>query len=210
MPPVAKAKVLVQTPSDWRGQLFYWSGEVKKRSGPKMAAATERSFSWRGDWSTGLEGAGQGGPNTFDCTLTLADTADTLLRADSNTIAAIRSSYLLDQGDGLGLQTFRDHAHDVIIGPAQTSEGRHGQWAVVAGCGKTEFGCFITHGRLSVDGPATSLLLARRYLRDSDSRAKLSPSQLLPSHPIPEVLTEDIVETVIPWRLLGQKGGRGK
>lgn len=192
-----------EVPSDWRGPLFFWRGQVVR--------GEDRTFSWCGDWATDMRDAGQGGPNSFACTLTLASdnnfytNTDFMLMAETPTKAAISSSYLLDQGDGLGLQTFLDHSHDVIVGPAQ---GR--RWAAVAGCGSTEFGRFVTHGRLSVDGPATTLLLARRYIRDSDSRAKLSPAQLLAEASLtlpetPEAMTDDAAIALLPWRLVAKE-----
>ena len=72
----------------------------------------------------------------------------------------LTGSYQLDQGDGRGHHTYTDDWHDMIV-------SCRGQYAVVAACGDTQFGRFISLGY--VDGQ--EMMLARRYVADDDVRA---------------------------------------
>ena len=72
----------------------------------------------------------------------------------------LTGSYQLDQGDGRGHQSYSDDWHDMTV-------SIRGPYAVVAACGETQFGRFISLGY--VDGQ--DMMLARRYVADDDSRA---------------------------------------
>ena len=72
----------------------------------------------------------------------------------------LTGSYQLDQGDGRGHHTYTDDWHDMAV-------SIRGQYAVVAACGDTQFGRFVSLGY--VDGQ--EMMLARRYVADNDVRA---------------------------------------
>ena len=72
----------------------------------------------------------------------------------------LTGSYQLDQGDGRGHQSYSDDWHDMTV-------SIRGPYAVVAACGETQFGRFISLGY--VDGQ--DMMLARRCVADDDSRA---------------------------------------
>ena len=72
----------------------------------------------------------------------------------------LTGSYQLDQGDGRGHQSYSDDWHDMTV-------SIRGPYAVVAACGETQFGRFISLGY--VDGH--DMMLARRYVSDDDVRA---------------------------------------
>ena len=72
----------------------------------------------------------------------------------------LTGSYQLDQGDGRGHQSYSDDWHDMAV-------SIRGPYAVVAACGETQFGRFISLGY--VDGQ--DMMLARRYVADDDVRA---------------------------------------
>ena len=96
--------------------------------------------------------------------------------------ATLAGSYKLDQGDGLA--DFSDISHEVyaIDGPpghhALGEQGAETDWAVVGATGNTEFGRFVSLGRLdgaeSYDSGYSRLTLARRYLDDDDPRIGMS------------------------------------
>ena len=98
-----------------------------------------------------------------------------LLRALAGASVALRSSYLLDQGDGRGRQRFADEAHCLAFGDAR-ADAQGGASAAVAAVGATEFGRFVSFGRAEASGGggALTLTLARRYLDDADPRAALA------------------------------------
>ena len=74
-------------------------------------------------------------------------------------------SYQLDQGDGL--ETFSDKTHMFKISAAPDGS------VLVAARGTTEFGAFVSAGRLESGGSTgVQLTLARRYVDDADPRKK--------------------------------------
>ena len=72
----------------------------------------------------------------------------------------LTGSYQLDQNDGEGHKSYSDDWHDMMV-------SCRGQYAVVAACGSTPFGRFVSLGWLSNE----YMVLARRYVADDDLRA---------------------------------------
>jgi len=97
-----------------------------------------------------------------------------LLHALAGASVALRSSYLLDQGDGRGRQRFADEVHCLAFGEA-LADAQGAASAAVAAVGATEFGRFVSFGRAKASsGGALTLTLARRYIDDADPRAALA------------------------------------
>ena len=119
----------------------------------------------------------------------------------------LTGSYQLDQGDGRGHQSYSDDWHDMAV-------SIRGPYAVVAACGETQFGRFISLGY--VDG--TEMMLARRYVSDDDVRAAWrTPRDVL--HGTDWGILEDgqesfdpeapgVLATKLPWRVEPSKRGR--
>ena len=150
---------------DWRATLFVWRGVLS-------VSDFGNSVTWRGVWV----------PTDTD---TLPDSGDTRYENSKNDFALqtrvyrgqdeleilescgtsdeeqfwglehlgdirLTGSYQLDQNDGEGHKTYSDDWHDMMV-------SCRGQYAVVAACGSTEFGRFVSLGY--VDG--TEMVLAR-------------------------------------------------
>ena len=198
---------------DWRATLFVWRGVLRCSAG---------ALTWRGAWA--LRGPGEPEPsdetlstsaNTFECSGPVAEAADapTLARALAGTTASWTSStYLLDQGDGRGRCTYSDETHRVVFkgsdegsgggasatagaGAGESASAGVGAGTLVAACGRTEFGAFVSLGRLTVQGADVVLTLARRYVDDADPRASFAePRRALE-------LSERLGEDPLPWRI---------
>ena len=157
-----------RAPTDWKTPLFYWRGAID-------------GDTWAGTWVASADGL----PSDADFaasenTFTLKCSAE--LGKSMSSPATLAGSYKLDQGDGLA--DFSDISHEVyaIDGPpghhGLGEQGAETDWAVVGATGNTEFGRFVSLGRLdgaeSYDSGYSRLTLARRYLDDDDPRVGMS------------------------------------
>ena len=116
----------------------------------------------------------------------------------------LTGSYQLDQGDGRGHQSYSDDWHDMAV-------SIRGPYAVVAACGETQFGRFISLGY--VDGQ--DMMLARRYVADDDVRAAWrTPRDVLNGtdwgilEDGQESFDPEAVAAKLPWRVEPSKRGR--
>ena len=116
----------------------------------------------------------------------------------------LTGSYQLDQGDGRGHQSYSDDWHDMTV-------SIRGPYAVVAACGETQFGRFISLGY--VDGQ--DMMLARRYVADDDLRAAWrTPKDVLNGtdwgilDDDEESFDPEAVAAKLPWRVEPSKRGR--
>jgi hypothetical protein len=153
------ATAKVRKPNDWRAPLFYWRGSTRQGTGG--------SGTWTGTWVAsegGLPGSAafEAAPTTFD----LTSSRPLISLGDVGSAEFICGSYQLDQGDGLA--KFSDVSHVCHL----AADG------VVGACGNTEFGKFISLGKLVARESHGELTLARRYITDNDPRAKLSAEQV--------------------------------
>ena len=169
-----KRKKAGQDTSDWRSTVFCWQG-VLLREGDELL--------WRGTWvgsdlpTLPSPEALAGSQNSFVLKLNLVEPPRQLALVNLSELAgksgSFRGSYKLDQGDGLGLQSFQDVEHLVSFSDLQADA--EGGYLIVGACGNTEFGRFVSHGRVTLtpgaDEGQVVLTLARRYLRDADPRA---------------------------------------
>jgi hypothetical protein len=154
---------------DWKATMYYWRGELSFDGGKKM-------LTWKGAWVGSTRGLPSdqefaASPNAFTLTsakikggVSLSATA-----AELEPAAGLKSkftgSYQLDQGDGL--ETFSDKTHMFKISAAPDGS------VLVAARGTTEFGAFVSAGRLESGGSTgVQLTLARRYVDDADPRKK--------------------------------------
>jgi hypothetical protein len=154
---------------DWKATMYYWRGELSFDGGKKM-------LTWKGAWVGSTRGLPSdqefaASPNAFTLTsakikggVSLSATA-----AELEPAAGLKSkftgSYQLDQGDGL--ETFTDKTHMFKISAAPDGS------VLVAARGTTEFGAFVSAGRLESGGSTgVQLTLARRYVDDADPRKK--------------------------------------
>ena len=162
-----------RAPTDWKTPLFYWRGAID-------------GDTWSGAWVASADGlpsdadfAASENTFTLKCSADLGKLGTT---AATSSPATLAGSYKLDQGDGL--EDFSDLAHEVYAkdGPpghhGLGEQGAETDWAVVGATGNTEFGRFVSLGRLDggVGQPCTysRLTLARRYLDDDDPRVGMS------------------------------------
>ena len=160
-------------PTDWRTPLFYWRGAVV---GTK----------WSGTWVASADGLPsdadfEASTNTFELECSAA-----LPRLASADRATFAGSYKLDNGDGLADHSDYEQRLHAVDGPG----GHHPMgecgtatcWAVVAATGNTEFGRFVSLGRLdgatTYEDGYTRLTLARRYIEDDDPRVRESAPEL--------------------------------
>ena len=119
----------------------------------------------------------------------------------------LTGSYQLDQGDGRGHQSYSDDWHDMAV-------SIRGPYAVVAACGETQFGRFISLGY--VDGQ--DMMLARREGAGDDVRAAWrTPKDVLNGTDWgiledgqesfdPEA--DGVLVAKLPWRVEPSKRGR--
>jgi hypothetical protein len=183
---------------DWKRQLFYWKGKLNYDS-------EKNSLRWDGSWVSGLAEHGLPEEKEFEKTKQSASfelsNAGKLIRRDPSSTAEqngdtldspliglsgkFKGSYLLDQGDGKGPSKNSDKSHHFAF----ASEGEGGAEEgplLVAACGTTAFGSFISAGYVvrvtpditdaTADTRSTEvgeLILARRYIGDDDARTSL-------------------------------------
>lgn len=137
--------------SDWRTTVFFWRGA--------LTLSGEGELVWVGAW---VGSAGPGEPTADEFAA-----SDNVFRLTAKTQLEVLSveslqgqtwsfigTYKLDQGGGGGLETFSDLEHSFAVG---TLHGvTNARFFVVGACGNTEFGRFISHGRLFQSAPATA------------------------------------------------------
>ena len=209
---------------DWRATLFVWRGV--------LAVSDERnSVLWGGYWeptdTDTLPGySPPGSKNEFGLQTRVYRGKDELEILESCVEPAdmedlgelfwglehlgdirLTGSYQLDQNEGEGHKTYSDDWHDMMV-------SCRGQYAVVAACGSTEFGRFVSLGY--VDGQ--EMVLARRYVADDDVRAAWrTPKDVLNGTDWgiledgqesfdPEA--DGVLVAKLPWRVEPSKRGR--
>ena len=165
---------------DWRATLFVWRGVL-------AVSDFGNSVTWRGVWvPTDTDTLPDSGDTRYEnskndfalqtrvyrgqdeleilegCNTSNPGNAADELFWGLEHLGDIRltGSYQLDQNEGEGHKTYSDDWHDMMV-------SCRGQYAVVAACGSTEFGRFVSLGY--VDGQ--EMVLARRYVADDDVRA---------------------------------------
>ena len=158
---------------DWRQPVFYWRGAVT-------------GAVWEGTWVASTDGLPsdadfKDSANTFrlECGKPLSTLAKA--RGEDRAAAFAGGTYKLDNGEGLGDYSDLEHKIFAFNGPPPHHPSCS-SWAVVGACGDTEFGRFVSLGRLDekasgeVPGDDTygRLTLARRYLAEDDPRAAMS------------------------------------
>jgi hypothetical protein len=170
----AKKKARAPAP-DWRTPLFYWRGKINDEK-------------WSGTWVASDDGlpsdeAFAASANTFKLTCSegigMLVTLSEGCAAEAPT-ATFTGSYKLDNGDGL--QDFSDTEHKICLqeGPSVGHAFGDSEWVSVAARGTTEFGEFLSLGKMvrAEDGEHV-LTLARRYIADEDPRCAMSAQDAL-------------------------------
>jgi hypothetical protein len=180
---------------DWKTTLFYWRGELRLDAEKHQLVG---GGPWVGRCASGLPSDEEfaRSPNTFEQTAALGkhealpkfaatifkwpvihfgEIAEGTENMWEGVKGSFKGSYLLDQGDGDGLQSYTDKSHSSHI-----YDTKHDIVTVVAQ-GSTEFGCFVSAGILEFgereETPMT-LTLARRYVESDDPRAKWTTENL--------------------------------
>ena len=165
---------------DWRATLFVWRGVL-------AVSDFGNSVTWRGVWvPTDTDTLPDSGDTRYENSKNEFDLQSRVYRGQDEVEILescveprdmedlgelfwglehlgdmkLTGSYQLDQGDGRGHHTYTDDWHDMAV-------SIRGQYAVVAACGDTQFGRFVSLGY--VDGQ--EMVLARRYVADDDVRA---------------------------------------
>eukprot|EP00588_Corethron_pennatum_P019232 CAMPEP_0194310618 /NCGR_PEP_ID=MMETSP0171-20130528/7572_1 /TAXON_ID=218684 /ORGANISM="Corethron pennatum, Strain L29A3" /LENGTH=355 /DNA_ID=CAMNT_0039064337 /DNA_START=192 /DNA_END=1256 /DNA_ORIENTATION=- len=193
---------------DWRRPLFYWKGRLGYD-------AEKGTVNWSGSWVAGAAERGVPPPDEFEASrkknsFQLSNAGKLIHRAESGS-AGVRTarsldsqllsslnglsghfngSYLLDQDDGKGPARHKDVSHFFSFfdaAPENDSSGNDGLEIVLAAAyGVTEFGNFVSFGYVQEVGGIMEFVLARRYIRDDDSRQdflkKKEVQGLLPMH----------------------------
>ena len=136
--------------SDWRATVFFWRGA--------LTLSGDRDLVWAGAW-VGSTGPGEPSADEFASSENVfrltAKTQLEVLSVESmqGQTWSFIGTYKLDQGGGCGLETFSDLEHSFAVG---TLHGEtNARFFVVGACGNTEFGRFISHGRLFESAPAS-------------------------------------------------------
>ena len=162
---------------DWRTPVFYWRGRV---DGSK----------WSGTWVASTNGLPsdaefEESANTFELTSSksLATLHNWQLNSPDNPGggggASFTGKYKLDNGDGLADYSDVEHQIWAYNGPPAEHPSLE-SWGAVGACGDTEFGRFVSLGRLdsAVAGSHpqvyTRLTLARRYIAEDDPRKSMT------------------------------------
>ena len=198
--------------SDWRSPLFYWRGTVA-------------GGVWEGTWVASTDGLPSdadfaASANSFKLTSSTAHLG-TLHAVDGG--ASLTGMYKLDNGEGLADVSDIEHrvcARRLVVeqplSPTEEEEQpSNASWAVVGACGDTEFGPFVSLGRLDTVTPTTvtaseaaaaepvsytRLTLARRYLSDKDKRVGMSAMEV-----VDRVYGVDAWAIQLPWLALPHK-----
>lgn len=191
--------------SDWRESLFFWRGELISKED------TSNQLTWKGTWVSSVSTAPEdteytSSKNTFISTLSLDSEVKGITLASLTSAAltgSINSKYLLDQGDGNGLQEYEDIKQTFATFAT-------GDRVFMTALGSTEFGSFVSCGTLTEkeDG-ALTLLLARRYIDDElDSRSLLVDASKVQASCL-ELGLEKGLLAALPFKLskASKKGG---
>lgn len=217
---------------DWKAPLFFWRGKLS------LEGAT---LSWDGTWVSGM--LEEGTPDTF------ASSASTFrgttpfhgpltLTALAGATLEFKTSYLLDNGDGL--QRFEDVRHVVAFeapdpaleAPTSSTDGAAPPAAslgapaaaapadetvavpptpLLAGAqGDTEFGAFVSYGVAeAVEDGSLRFTLARRYLGEGDSRASWDAASALQNcRAVLAEATRSAPWAALPWFIERRNTGR--
>ena len=159
---------------DWRDTLFCWRGVLSATEG---GGGKERVM-WSGTW-VGSEDGELPTQDQFEQSKNKFQlSAEAALAAVAGSEVVWKGWYKLDNGDGL--DNVEDWSHACAFGepaaaavPSETEAASAGDADAVGSCvvaakGTTEFGQFISRGRLVDD----TLVLCRRYVDDKDARLK--------------------------------------
>ena len=164
---------------DWRSPLFYWRGELTPR---------DDRLRWQGAWvaregdlPTDEEFAAS--ENAFDVSSTAGFEFHTHRRllgitrelGHATAFGLVDGYYLLDNGGGH--ERFTDIRQNVVVEEKSPTDP-----LVVAAVGTTEFGAFVSLGSIDETASGTvRMTLARRYVDDSDPRARWTTDDVLDS-----------------------------
>ena len=116
----------------------------------------------------------------------------------------IGGSYKLDNGDGLS--DYQDERHVFHLLELREPDDPK-PCCIVGACGMTEFGRFVSLGRMTMGTDGPMLTLARRYVSDDDPRAKLSAKEVL-ALVFSNVAKKELIEERFdeaPWEALPWK-----
>jgi hypothetical protein len=171
-----------KTTTDWRAPLFYWRGVLALGKSSSCDDSDDNaSVVWKGKWVASEDGLPSDEQftdesvhaNTFDMSADVGKLevdGPLTLQVLAGRECSFHGEYMLDQGDGQGHQTFRDISHNLLF----RDDG------VVAALGGTEFGQFVSLGRVegtNEEDGSIQLTLARRYLDIDDRRCEWKTTQ---------------------------------
>jgi len=210
MPP-RKRRKSAPKPS-WRDTLFYWRGEL----GVSDSDALYGAFIWTGTWVGSDDGVLPAAEkfaqseNEFNLIHRCEEDEpswemfDDISDHGSEHGALPRDMpyippelnfegfYMLDNGNGP--EETEDNEHTVAYDRREIEkDGTYTENHLVTACGDTPFGRFVSHGRIVIRNGEAELTLARRYITDTDARAKLTARELA------EKLADD---DMAPWERL--------
>lgn len=214
---------------DWKRPLFFWKGVLSKADSVK-----DNSISFKGSWVSGL--ASNGVPdksmyentketNSFTLECKTPNTYDekeevggeNLLSSFLGVKGEWKGSYLLDQSDGIGAQSYMDIKHSFVFDrKLRNIDGS--DVCLIAACGETEFGLFVAggfakiskHSEVATSKHFIEMTLARRYIMDRDGRGKCARSNS-PVDLLNEIVKDTLVDDEYFWgRILPRKCKRGK
>lgn len=185
--------LLDQRDEDWRDTLFYWQGKLASLGGER------RSVTWRGTWLSSVANVQPTATdfvasyNFFELSFDVPDDRDLGqgrwdLGMFCGLTADFRGHYLMEPPDGSGYRrAYRDEWHHFALERFVEHDDHHGPFLLCAARGTNEFGRFIalgmarkSRGAGTLD-EAVELSLARRYVRDDDSRWHWPIDQVLAS-----------------------------
>lgn len=176
--------LLDQRDDDWRDTLFYWHGKLSWVGGERNV------MSWRGTWLSSVANVQPSAAefsqsfNFFELNFDVDDRGRFFaqgrwdLELFRGMAGGFRGHYLMEPPDGTGYRrAYRDEAHSFVFGGVDT--GPQGPFVLCAARGFNEFGRFVSLGHARRLDDALELTLARRYVRDDDSRSAWPIDQLL-------------------------------
>ncbi len=180
--------------ADWRTPIFYWRGVI------------EDEWVWSGTWVVSDSGLPEledfeKSANTFR--LTCSEMFGMLPMTEE--VATFTGSYKLD--NGAGLQDVKDFQHRIkVVESDQLDAMGLAKWCVVGARGTTEFGEFVSLGRLDRDFQGgVTLTLARRYIADDDPRCKMGVDEVVGRvvENGPDHSHSEFPWTALPWKVAG-------